>query len=101
MTKKEIFKGLATVLLLPGGFIVAAILAVALAILLAVAACGALFFAAASWIASSARAFLENFGKAARANEADDSHPCPESLKGAGLPDETLRKRSSPEAWLQ
>jgi len=64
MTKKTFFKGLATILLLPGGFILAAVLAILFAVLLAVSIYVVIFVALFDWIISRVRALTLSFRKA-------------------------------------
>ncbi len=84
MTKKKFFKGLATILLLPGGFLAAAALAMVFAVLVAAWIYVAVSIALVNWIAS-AGAFAKSFGEAdAKKSENEPVAGAPEKL--AGLP---------------
>ncbi len=70
MTKKNFFKGLATVLLFPGGLVFVFVASVLLAVLLAAAVYSALFWAAAKWLISEVRYFFNYSWKSAPKRDA-------------------------------
>ena len=85
MTKKTFFKGLATILLLPGGFILAAVLAILFAVLLAVSIYVVIFVALFDWIISRVRALTLSFRKAAKDNDENNGLRRPAPLRGTGV----------------
>ena len=114
MSQKSIFKGVATILLLPGGFIALAVLAAAAALLLGICVYLAIFASGILWIVSRVRAWALSFRKAllrprdAAPSVAAPSRGLPEgdSDYNASLPDwpteRTTRLRdASNEKWLQ
>jgi hypothetical protein len=86
MTKKGFFKGLATMLLLPGGFILAALAAIVLAGVLAVLVYFVAFWAVCQELAKAWR--QSNFRKAAQEIGRDNGRSRPELENVAGLPED-------------
>jgi hypothetical protein len=102
MTKKNFFKGLATILLLPGGFILAIAVTVIFAVLLVAGIYVAILCAAMKWLLSRVHAFLTSFGKVSSVNGpgVGVARPSAKTSEGAGLPEDAALSHEL-EVWIE